>query len=306
MKIINTITLLFLSVSFTAFAQLVPLPDGGYPGNNTAEGDAALLTLTTGTDNTAIGFSTLAANTTPVGNTAVGSGALQFHSIGNNNTAIGGSAMENDQSGDSNTAIGLQALQNNTTGTSNVAVGVGAMRNSTSGINNVAVGQEAGVNLTTGNFNIDIWHRGIVGDTGTIRIGDQAYQSKTFIAGINDVNENSGNPVFIDPITGQLGTGSFTQGSPGPAGPPGPQGQTGATGPQGATGATGPPGPQGQMGATGSQGPPGVEPSGAFLWMPRNSPPPAGYTLLGRTNDIHYTTSSNQGVTVQASLYQKN
>lgn len=34
-----------------------PPPDGGYPGSNTAEGDNALFSLTTGTDNTVIGAS---------------------------------------------------------------------------------------------------------------------------------------------------------------------------------------------------------------------------------------------------------
>jgi hypothetical protein len=34
-------------------------PDGGYPGQNTAEGDDALFSLTTGTGNTAIGFQAL-------------------------------------------------------------------------------------------------------------------------------------------------------------------------------------------------------------------------------------------------------
>ena len=34
---------------------VVPPPDGGYPGNNTAEGQNALLSLTTGTFNTAVG-----------------------------------------------------------------------------------------------------------------------------------------------------------------------------------------------------------------------------------------------------------
>ena len=36
-----------------------PPPDGGYPGGNTAEGQSALLSLTTGTYNTAIGLYSL-------------------------------------------------------------------------------------------------------------------------------------------------------------------------------------------------------------------------------------------------------
>ena len=36
-----------------------PAPDGGYPGNNTAEGTDALLSLTTGVDNTPMGFDAL-------------------------------------------------------------------------------------------------------------------------------------------------------------------------------------------------------------------------------------------------------
>jgi len=55
----------------TAFG-VVPAPDGGYPGGNTAEGDNALFNLTTGT-----------------GNTAIGSNALLHNTIGRNNTAEG-------------------------------------------------------------------------------------------------------------------------------------------------------------------------------------------------------------------------
>src|SRR5258705_6651588 len=47
-----------------------PPPDGGYPGNNTAEGEDALFSLTTGTDNTAVGFEALLSNTNGSYNTA--------------------------------------------------------------------------------------------------------------------------------------------------------------------------------------------------------------------------------------------
>jgi hypothetical protein len=52
-----------------------PPPDGGYPNNNTAEGDKALFNLTTGSDNAAIGFQALFNNTIGSFNTAIGSQA---------------------------------------------------------------------------------------------------------------------------------------------------------------------------------------------------------------------------------------
>src|SRR4029450_12786756 len=58
-------------------AQAVtPPPDGGYPGFNTAEGDFALNSLTTGGHNTATGFSALFSVTTGSNNTATGANAL--------------------------------------------------------------------------------------------------------------------------------------------------------------------------------------------------------------------------------------
>src|SRR5207253_11158025 len=61
------------ALSPTAQAQLSPPPDGGYAGDNTAEGTDALFSLTTGTENTAIGFDALYSNTTGDSNTACGS-----------------------------------------------------------------------------------------------------------------------------------------------------------------------------------------------------------------------------------------
>ena len=65
------IALASFALSPTALA-VTPAPDGGYPNQNTAEGDNALLSLTTGNDNTAIGFSA-PNNTTGSFNTATGS-----------------------------------------------------------------------------------------------------------------------------------------------------------------------------------------------------------------------------------------
>src|SRR6266487_5277027 len=75
------------ALSPTAQAQLSPPPDGGYDGNNTAEGTDALFSLTTGTDNTAVGFDALFSNTTGSENTATGSDALLSNTTGIRNAA---------------------------------------------------------------------------------------------------------------------------------------------------------------------------------------------------------------------------
>jgi hypothetical protein len=70
-------------------AQAVnPPPDGGYPGANTAEGQNALFSLTTGTYNTGIGILSLRSNTSGSFNTGVGAGALLANTA-DQNTATG-------------------------------------------------------------------------------------------------------------------------------------------------------------------------------------------------------------------------
>jgi hypothetical protein len=67
---ISPVLITFALVCF-ALAQkaqaLIPPPDGGYPGGNTAEGQNALLHLTTGVQNTAVGFLSLRIDTTDSG-----------------------------------------------------------------------------------------------------------------------------------------------------------------------------------------------------------------------------------------------
>src|SRR5678816_902560 len=72
---------------------VVPAPDGDYPGFNTAEGEDALFSLTTGNGNTANGSVALFNNTTGYGNTANGVQALLNNTTGHNNTAYGLNAL---------------------------------------------------------------------------------------------------------------------------------------------------------------------------------------------------------------------
>jgi hypothetical protein len=141
------------ALSPMAQAQLSPPPDGGYPGNNTAEGTDALFSLTTGTDNTAIGFEALYSNTTGDSNTATGSGALMSNTTGIRNTANGFAALGSNTTGERNTATGRAALANNTTGNHNTADGQNALFANSTGIQNTATGSFALVFNSTGNQN---------------------------------------------------------------------------------------------------------------------------------------------------------
>jgi hypothetical protein len=146
------VVLAAFALSPTARA-VVPPPDGGYPGNNTAEGTDALFSLTTGTENTALGFNALYSNTTGGSNTATGSGALMSNTTGVRNTANGFVALNSNTTGERNTATGRAALGNNTTGNDNTADGHNALIFNSTGIQNTATGSFALVFNTTGNQN---------------------------------------------------------------------------------------------------------------------------------------------------------
>jgi hypothetical protein len=130
-----------------------PPPDGGYSNENTAEGDGALFSLTTGADNTANGLQALYSNTTGSENTANGVNALFFNTTANDNTATGFEALYSNTTGADNTANGVNALLSNTTGSQNTANGVGTLKQNTTGHANTANGYRALYINTTGRAN---------------------------------------------------------------------------------------------------------------------------------------------------------
>ena len=215
-------------IAFACFAllpqaqALTPPPDGGYPGQNTAEGTSALLHLNGGTYNTALGWASLGFNVTGNLNTAVGAGALLLNTA-DANTATGLAALLSDTTGAYNTANGVYALFSNTEGHDNTATGDYALYSNSSGSNNAAVGRVAlytnssgsfntalgafaGHDLTTGENNIDIGYNvvGLAGESNTIRIGNTDITG-AFIRGISGTTIASGDPVLVA-SNGHLGT----------------------------------------------------------------------------------------------------
>ena len=172
--------------------------------NNTANGVAALYHNTTAERNTGIGTNALFYNTTGNQNTAIGDTALFSNTTGSPNTATGAFALWLNTTGNFNTANGVNALLSNTTGNNNAAIGTNALRNNT-GSSNIGLGNLAGRNLTAGSNNIDIGNQGIAGESQTIRIGEQGNQMATFIAGIYGAMVINGVQVMVNP-NGKLGT----------------------------------------------------------------------------------------------------
>jgi hypothetical protein len=224
--------LLILSLVCTGLLPNVqavsPPPDGGYVGGNTAEGQDALLSLTSGlyntaaglyslraltggsfntaigagalllntaNENTAIGAGALLSNTTGASNTATGESTLFFNTTGARNTATGANALVNNIDGDANTAIGDSVLASNTTGNFNTANGASALLNNTIGGRNTAIGRSALSLNTTGNFNTANGYQALFNNTTgnfNIALGSSAGASLT----TGDSNIDIGNVGF--------------------------------------------------------------------------------------------------------------
>ena len=231
-------SVLLIPLAFVCFAVLpralgvLPAPDGGYAGANTAEGDGALQSLTSGVSNTAIGFDalfsdtggnnntatgigTLASNTTGGNNTANGFGALIHNTTGANNTALGFGALLGNTTGFENAATGLEALFTNTTGFHNTADGFVALSRNTTGNHNTANGDEALGTNTIGNFNTaDGAHSLENSTTGSgntalgFAAGDNVTTASNVICiGSGVVGANVSNSCFIGSVFGQTSPG---------------------------------------------------------------------------------------------------
>ena len=241
-----TILAFFCAAAVTPKAHaVVPPPDGGYPGANTAEGQNALFSLTTGGFNTALGFSSLRADTTGAFNTAVGAGAL-FANAADSNTAIGVGALFSNTTGTQNlaegpfalflnttgsfntaggfdtlfsnstgqfnTAYGIGALDLNTVGNENTAFGGAALQSNTEGDNNTAIGSGALHENVTGNRNTVIGRAAganITSADNVICIGasvvGEDISNSCYIGSIYAGHAPGGIPVIVNPA-GKLGT----------------------------------------------------------------------------------------------------
>ena len=170
--VIPSVLITFALVCFALVQNtqaVIPSPDGGYPGGNTAEGTKALLSQTTGGYNAAIGWLSLESLTTGSFNTGVGAGtlalnngdqntatgaaALLLNTTGTGNTANGALALLHNDTGSFNTAAGNLALSNNITGTFNSGFGQGALASNTLGTDDTASGAGALFSNTTGSGN---------------------------------------------------------------------------------------------------------------------------------------------------------
>ena len=151
-------------------------PDpGSVSSSNTADGQGALGSLTTGLYNSAFGFLSVLSISDASFDTGVGAGALLVDT-GGTNTAVGAAALFSNTTGSDNNAVGAFALFNNIEGDFNNAHGRDALLNSTGDQNN-AFGDDAMFFNTTGSFNTAIGDDALdanVDGNNNVAVGDEA------------------------------------------------------------------------------------------------------------------------------------
>ena len=194
-------------------------------------GTEAGLFNTTGSHNAFYGNDAGFGNNTGQFNTFTGDSSGVLNHTGDNNTFVGRYAGGNNTTGSQNVYLGVAAGGppsdfpfDNNVGSNNAAVGyqagfsvrtgsgdtfVGSMAGFSvrTGSGNTFVGSMAGFNDVSGNNDVYIANQGpgVGTESNTIRIGDSAGQTVSYIAGIYGSTVGSGVPVYIN-SDGQLGT----------------------------------------------------------------------------------------------------
>jgi Chaperone of endosialidase len=209
MKPVILIPILIIGLGVLPKAQaLSPAPDGGYPGQNTAEGQSALLHLAGGTYNTALGWASLGFNVTGNYNTGVGAATL-LNNTASENTATGAGALLSNIVGEENTANGAFALFSNTEGDFNTANGSFALFGNSTGERNTATGNSALYSNTTGNFNTATGNAALGTNTSGSR--NTANGSFALFANNADFNTATGYQALFNNTTGHDNTANGYQ-----------------------------------------------------------------------------------------------
>ena len=182
--------------------------------NNTALGNGALSSITTGNGNTATGFMAMSSNLTGQYSTAFGYNTLTGLTAGQDNTAFGSESMALLDNGYGNTAIGTYSYHNNSLGNYNTTLGSFA---------DVAVPANPGdflVNATAigSNAVVEASHTIQLGDSqilgvktsGTITAGTVTYPNSYGINGQVLTSAGSGTLSWATPASGVTSIGSIS------------------------------------------------------------------------------------------------
>lgn len=177
--------------------------------NNTVFGMGALTQLAEGDGNTAVGTNAMSIFTKGTMNVAIGFNSMRNTVSGNYNTALGMNALETLKTGDFNVGIGHATMSSGSlTGNYNIALGVSTLRYINSGNYNTILGGESFRAIVNGSHNINIGHsnaRLITSGNNNIFIGNFINPYNT----TSPENElNIGN--WIVGNNGTIGIGQFT------------------------------------------------------------------------------------------------
>lgn len=176
--------------------------------NNVAFGMGTLTQVIGGGGNTAIGNNALSLFSSGICNVAIGFNSMRHTEAGDYNTALGMNALEYFKKGFGNIGLGNSAIGSGSlTGDFNVAIGTSALRYINNGSYNTIIGGESFQSLAKGSNNINIGHsnvRFVSSGSNNIIIGNFI---KTYNATSPENELNIGN--WIVGNNGTIGIGQF-------------------------------------------------------------------------------------------------